>query len=119
VGLLRHVKIVSRNDVWAGGDGNNGPLILHWDGHGWSAPVQPHATSVRAIAVTPGGAVWLAEPLQRWDGQKWRWSRPVHWFFAIDDLAAISENDLWAVGFHVRRTATDRAFPELAHYSCG
>jgi hypothetical protein len=91
---------------------------MDWNGHRWSTPAQPHANSAAALAVTPSGDVWIGDPLQRWDGRSWTWSHPLHWFFAINSIVAISATDLWAVGFHIKRTFLDSAHTQAAHYSC-
>ena len=67
-GGLNGIAAVDRNDVWgvgqtttsSGGDHAVRPLLLHWDGSGWSrvaAPMDSDA-SLSAVAAIPGGGLW-------------------------------------------------------------
>jgi hypothetical protein len=79
---LQGVDAVSTNDVWAVGENEDGQLIMHWNGSTWS--IVPH-------------------PLQHGDRTPASWSnpeagRPDIYFDSLYAVAAVSANDVWAVG---------------------
>jgi hypothetical protein len=50
------------NDVWAVGVRGSGPMILHWNGQGWTTVTHPrafpNAAILRAVATSSGGGAW-------------------------------------------------------------
>lgn len=56
------VAAAARNDVWAVGVRGSGPMILHWDGHAWTAVTHPrafpNAAVLRAVTTSTGGNAW-------------------------------------------------------------
>lgn len=56
------VAAVAGNDVWAVGVRGSGPMILHWDGQGWTTVTHPRAfpnsATLRAVATSSGGGAW-------------------------------------------------------------
>jgi hypothetical protein len=128
VGGLNAVSADSADDIWAlGTAGNGGPPILHFDGTNWTL-VTPHpdveATSVTALSPTN---VWVTgtvgvffnhrthrkAAIEHWDGTSWSLvstpnptpSPGLDSF--LNGIAAISANDIWAVG--TRRTSSGTA----------
>lgn len=50
------------NDVWAVGVRGSGPMILQWNGEGWTTVTHPrafpNAAVLRAVATSSGGSAW-------------------------------------------------------------
>ena len=50
------------NDVWAVGVRGSGPMILHWNGQGWTTVTHPrafpNAAILRAVTTSSGGRAW-------------------------------------------------------------
>jgi hypothetical protein len=120
---LSGVTAVSTNDVWAAGESTTGEehnLIEHWDGTAWSvipSPPFPNTNvdfmqSISAISATDIWAVGAftipnsqGSPLQtgtmHWDGTSWTIvpsPSPSSNFDVLNGVAAISSDDVWAVG---------------------
>jgi hypothetical protein len=116
-GMLMDVSASSPTDAWAVGirwtPWGQTPLAEHWDGHSWTrtpsdAPRNAQLTAV--VAIAPGDA-WAAglssgrHPwIEHWDGAAWhRVMLPGAVYHAtINDLAATSSSDVWAVGSSFR-----------------
>jgi hypothetical protein len=64
--LPYEVTGVSRNDIWASGitkDGQGRAVLMHWNGHRWSAVDFPRRTAPgepNGLAVTSPNSVWLS-----------------------------------------------------------
>jgi hypothetical protein len=110
---------IASNDVWAVGavqatvSGPFAPLILHWNGIGWteaSVLSTPNTESLRAIAEINPNDIWAVgwyndgatHPLAfHWDGTQWqRVTLPDpggsgSW---LSTVTAIASNDVWAFG---------------------
>ncbi|HEY1331512.1 MAG TPA: hypothetical protein VGH10_08565 [Actinomycetota bacterium] len=120
---LHSLSATSADDVWASGTIEyhrraSDPLVEHWDGTTWSvAPVPPspkQAERLFGVAATssndvwvggqayPGNGVFTATLVLHWDGSAWtRVDNPnpaIHGFNVFYDLAAVSSDDVWAVG---------------------
>jgi len=120
-GALSAVSADASNDVWAVGQaGTGGPPILHFNGTTWSLSVavtipDVGATSITALSPTN---VWVTgtvgvffnhrmhrkAAIEHWDGTSWRivsspnpTSSPAL-DSSLNGIAAISANDIWAVG---------------------
>lgn len=56
------VAAAAPNDVWAVGVRGSGPMILHWNGQGWTTVTHPrafpNAAILRAVATSSGGSAW-------------------------------------------------------------
>jgi hypothetical protein len=79
---LQGVDAVSTSDVWAVGENENGQLIMHWDGNAWTIVSHPLQHEQRA-------------PEKRMSGKA---GSPDIYFDSLYAVAAVSANDIWAVG---------------------
>lgn len=119
---LHSVSAASANDVWAVGSSHNGgppvrTLIEHWDGTQWSIVSSPSPDTqlnvlngVVALSANDAWAVGYRNgtrsetPLEtlilHWDGTSWRQvaSPNVGGANQLYGIAALSANDIWAVG---------------------
>jgi hypothetical protein len=116
---------VSSSDVWAVGYhnianyGSEKTMALHWDGTQWSIVptrnIGPNANMLRAVSAVASNDVWavglgastsneVGRPLiEHWDGARWtlvRSPRVGRGFGILNGLAALSADDVWAVGTH-------------------
>ncbi|HKO62411.1 MAG TPA: fibronectin type III domain-containing protein [Pyrinomonadaceae bacterium] len=123
---LLSVAAVSENDVWAVGwaQDPNGPpyfkrpLAQHFDGGTWNIVPSPNpandtqsvlhsvsatsANDVWAVGVTHNGSFPARTLIQHWDGTEWRIvpsPNPDDQVNELHGVAALSANDVWAVGF--------------------
>lgn len=122
---LAAVASISSNDVWAVGNYQEGggayqwnTLTEHWDGTQWSIVGSPNVagadenflTAIAAISSTDIWAVGHSETnitdvplIEHYDGQGWSIVSspypPPSEFNELYAVAAISANDVWAVGY--------------------
>lgn len=132
------VKAISANDVWAVGStipsvGPQPSLIEHWDGSVWSVVNNPHpgftGDTFFAVTATSTNDVWAVGSLtntdnfqisstliEHWNGSKWSVVSSPSPGTGINELfgvAAISSNDVWAVGhFGNANSVTDSMLAE-------
>jgi hypothetical protein len=109
---LNGVTAVASDDVWAVGEDGNGTLSLHWDGSQWTRVATPSPGSyamLRAVSATTAGEVWAVGDsgpdslTMRWDGTQWivvPSPSPGVQFLDLKGVAAISQDDVWAVGVY-------------------
>jgi hypothetical protein len=123
---LYGVAAISSHDAWAVGfysDLNGATLILteHWNGAQWSIVPTPNPAGqaaygvLVAISATSSSDVWAAGFLldinarndrtitEHWDGTQWSIIPSANPGTYSDDLlgvAAVSTNDVWAVGYY-------------------
>lgn len=130
--ILRGIAVVSANDIWAGGysktkGSSRRNLIEHWDGTSWQVVPSPNASSeingiMRLAAVSPND-LWAVGNFnesgtphtltEHWDGSSWKIvpspSPGVGGAYPQGSLlwsvAAVSANDVWAVGQYFDGTA--------------
>jgi hypothetical protein len=118
---LRGVSGVSSNDVWAVGLYRDAitdlyePLALHWNGIAWaivpSPQPQPNGGAFSAVTAIDSTDVWgigyftpstgIQQPLfANWNGAEWLVvsTPPFSKDVSLWDAAAITSNDVWAVG---------------------
>lgn len=111
--IFRDVAVVANDEVWAVGTRYQGPdpepLIMRWDGGGWSE-VPPPATSGTLYGVTSLGpsVLWavanhgMTGLLLHWDGTSWTETpAPPHvpgTSVGFNDVSAESSNDVRTVG---------------------
>jgi hypothetical protein len=123
---LLGVAAVSASDVWAvgwAGDPNGPPyvkrtLIQHFDGSAWSIVPSPNvpddslselhsvsavsANDVWAVGASHNGSFPSRTLIQHWDGAEWSIvpsPNPDDQVNALRGVAALSANDVWAVGY--------------------
>lgn len=123
---LLGVDAVSDNDVWAVGwaQDPSGPqyvkrtLIQHFDGGSWSIVESPNprsdvnsqlhsvsaasANDVWAVGSSHNGSLPSRTLIQHWDGAQWSIvpsPSPDSQFNELRSVAALSVNDVWAVGY--------------------
>jgi len=117
VGRLNRAIALAPDDIWAVGVGTT----LHWDGTQWSD--SGLTKSLYDVAVLPSGELWAVgdyrDPVNRgnrtltlrYDGQTWN-TVPSPDITAMSNnlagVAAISSNDVWAVGGYSINSGTDR-----------
>ncbi|MGZ4431688.1 MAG: hypothetical protein ACXVYV_08585, partial [Gaiellales bacterium] len=119
-GTLRDVLAISAHDIWAVGDTAPNvdfpgrPLVVHWNGDSWSVIPTPPLVSgsdLRAITRVPGsGMLWavgrryvtggVVVLTERWDGRSWTVipTPSPGGYDALNDVAAASPGNVWAVG---------------------
>jgi hypothetical protein len=111
--ILYGISADASNDVWAVGNSNGG-LILHFDGSSWSRTVLPSPRyGFRALygdtALSPSD-VWAVGAIksgnnsrpgaliEHWNGTGWGFVPNPTIGGNLRSIAAISTNDIWAVG---------------------
>jgi hypothetical protein len=131
---LHAVDGIASDDVWAVGTFQSGTalyrtMMLHWDGVGWSVVPSPNIgdsdNNPGAVEVIASDDVWATgeyfdqvafnySPLvMHWDGVSWSvGTLPDH--SGLSGLAAISTNDVWAVGYH---WDTSSSYSLIEHYT--
>jgi hypothetical protein len=118
---LSGVAAVSANDVWAvgssGSDPNYQTLVEHWDGSNWSVVPSPNPVTgdnyLAGVAAASANNVWAVGSyankignavetlVEHWDGSSWSVvlsPNPGLDFNTLGGVAAVSDNDVWAVG---------------------
>jgi hypothetical protein len=121
---LYGVAALTQDDVWAVGFYTNNAtgqflnLAMHWNGADWTItptpnPSQPNTDQLKKVAAVSSNDVWaiggaVSSIILRWDGVQWtQVPRPPVVFqppfnnvaHALDDIAAVASNDIWAVGW--------------------
>ena len=109
---LLSITAISRNNIWAAGEGNDAALLEHWDGNAWSfvpGLTMGGLTILTSIAATgpndimaignyysPNSKVFA----EHWNGSGWSNTAPDTKFFisSFAALTAASSNNMWAVG---------------------
>jgi len=121
VGFIRGISADSSNDVWA----MAGPTILHWNGQTWSQVPTPSALRADAATALSPTNVWALgsrsgehpdekEAIAHWDGMSWSFVPSVDPFAAnhgssrFNGVAAVSANNIWAVGEGAGGSFTER-----------
>jgi hypothetical protein len=137
VNELSEIDAVAPNDVWAVGTRYDGvnlslPLILHWDGTAWTRLPDPAGledqAGLRAVEAISANDVWAVgwtgddiEHMQvlilHWDGSKWSKVAVAaisgsEGRSALDDMAVIAPDDIWAIGFR----SESSVFYERGHH---
>jgi len=129
---LTGVAAISTNNVWTVGTymGSKKTLIEHWDGGKWSIVPSPnigsdanYLASIAAVSTNNIWAVGLHENIddsdqtliEHWDGSKWSIiPSPNHGsdFNYLTGIAAVSTNNIWAVGGYASAPRTGQTLIE-------
>lgn len=86
--------------------GGSGPVALRWTGRDWAPATMPNVPKGKLLAVSAAssGDVWAVGAADRaglithYDGRAWRWVAAPSTRFPLTDVAAVSPEDVWAVG---------------------
>jgi hypothetical protein len=129
---LSGVSAVSDTDIWAvgtyfsGGGGHHHSLILHWDGNSWNTVASPDdgqtayfledmvalsSSNVWAVGFCQTGTNAVRTRVLHWDGYTWIQVQSPNSGSGNNlllDVAAVSANNIWAVGYYNTGTASDR-----------
>ncbi|MBK8900665.1 MAG: hypothetical protein IPM53_05765 [Anaerolineaceae bacterium] len=136
---LNGITAVAPNDIWAVGttlESNWKTLILHWDGAAWTRISSPNlgsfgnylydveaisATDVWAVGSANNGSSTLA---MRWNGSSWSivpspngTARAGINRNGLNSLAAVSANNIWAVGVQAYSTIGSAGQPIYLGYA--
>jgi hypothetical protein len=118
---LSMLSAISADDIWAVGTTNASSaasqmLIEHWDGTSWTVAPNPVISTTRSllygVAALAANDVWAVGAYAvnnidqtltlHWDGTSWQVVPSPNvspdWNEALGQVAAISANDVWAVG---------------------
>ena len=113
---LTGVAVVSATNVWAVGYNNTSTgLIEHWNGKSWNVVTSPSmgiAAYLYAVTVVSSSNFWAVGSyspdssstltlIEHWNGLKWSIvssPNPVPSNDGLDAIAAVSSNNVWAVG---------------------
>ena len=105
--LLNDVTALSPDDVWAVGEQHNQPLIIRFDGEKW----EQTPTDIRGVAnaiepTAPDDAWVVGSPIQRFADGGWTQGANVRADGQLLSVAAVSPDDVWAVGVRPSGEAT-------------
>ena len=131
---LVDISGVAADDIWAVGysysEQGVETLAEHWDGEAWSVVssqgVESRGSQFNSVAAVAPNYVWAVGaylllnqqtvPLvERWDGSQWSAisPAPVSATFGIfNSVAALSENEAWAVGYYADERGTYRTLAQ-------
>ena len=131
---LADVAALAPDDVWAVGSSHSElgveTLVEHWDGREWrivsSQAVESHASQFNSVAAVSPGYVWAVGAysllgrqtvplIERWDGSEWRLVAPAPVSATVgifNGVAALAENDAWAVGYYVDERGISRTLAQ-------
>jgi hypothetical protein len=132
--VLSGVAATGASDIWAVGRTSASTLIEHWNGAGWSVvagAAVPQSSVLNAVSAISPTDVWAvgskpaptgasATLVEHWDGMVWKavpspnLSTEYGSANVLRSIAAVSPNDVWAVGvfqnestgYHQHRTLT-------------
>ena len=145
--FLRDVAGSSAADVWAVGEyldsGIGHTLILHWNGSAWQRVASPDLVTngqinsttneLNGVAVIGPNDAWAAgygvsgnvpygTLTEHWNGTAWQIvpspnNATPGFYNALDDVAAISSNDVWAVGGVPKDVGVSGNYVLLMHWN--
>ncbi len=133
---LNSISAVSDNDIWAVGNSYDAvagrrPIALHWDGSSWMLQDIPFPGRIELLGIAAVGSndVWAVGNddyvdgvVLHWDGSSWTsLPDPITDPTAVDilnDVVAISPNEIWAVGEQYYGYWVDQTLVERYIGSC-
>jgi hypothetical protein len=132
---LSAVSAVSATDIWAigaiSGNTSSQPLIEHWNGASWSINSSTGTgQALNGVAAIASNNVWavgsvLSSPslvqtlIEHWNGSTWSVvpsSGPGPLFNILNSIAAISANNIWAVGDDTNSPAPSAEYAPLVEH---
>ncbi len=143
---LSAVAAISANDIWAVGAtgirsnpyGGIEAFVEHWNGSRWSVVPSPtnrpeiNLSSITAISTNDVWAVgtyyyddhttYSRTLVEHWDGSQWSIVHspspsPTKDLYYLNGVAAVSPNDIWAVGEYVNYSQGGRIFGLVEHWN--
>ncbi|HLJ32215.1 MAG TPA: hypothetical protein VKU38_01120, partial [Ktedonobacteraceae bacterium] len=113
-GQLNGVAVVSASDVWAVGTNNHKTLTEHWNGSSWTVVPSPDsgASVLYGLSVVSTSDIWAVGDgdktkskslIEHWNGTAWKIVPGANVRSGpngdvLDAVAAVSSNNVWAVG---------------------
>lgn len=113
------VAAVSATDVWAVGYSLDGSFLIrslveHWDGTSWSIVPSPNLNQLQGVAAISANDVWIVGydftdegdsriQFAHWNGSIWSTvagASPPGDSTRINDVEAVSSDDVWAAGYY-------------------
>ena len=121
---LVDVAVLSENDVWAVGDyvdfaGHGFLLTEHWNGSQWEAAIAPTIGATPAALVVASDDIWVVggSHIAHWNGSQWsQVPSPAPATSALNGIAAVAPDDVWAVGFY---SSNCLGYPLVLHWDGG
>ncbi|NJN54359.1 MAG: hypothetical protein HC804_06135 [Anaerolineae bacterium] len=139
--VLSDITAVSANDIWAVGEhrsangSNVQTLIQHWNGNNWSIVASPNPDPSRnllsGVTAVSANDIWAvgekagttgpnwASLILHWNGNDWQ-DVPAPNLGAgtseLRDVAAVTANDVWAVGSYSSPDTGWWEQPHIAHW---
>lgn len=99
-GTLRDVVFLATDDGWVTGSGGSNSFTAHWDGSAWT--VYPMPSQINAIAAAAPDDVWaVGWVVMHWDGTGWSQIGQVGAWGDLQDVVALSADDVWLVGSYL------------------
>lgn len=134
--LLLGATTIASNDIWSVGYFNSNTLTEHWNGTQWTLIQSPNglagSSMLTAVSAVSSHDVWAvgiqnngngvtgnSTLIEHWDGSKWSVVPSPNASTEGDELygvAAISMNDVWAVGYFENNAET-LILPLLEHWN--
>lgn len=107
---LFDIAALSSDDVWAAGYLHNRPLMIRFDGEAWSRMESDARRAIEAIEpLSPDDGWAVGDSILRFDGSTWVEEEDAMLPGRLSSVAAVSPQDIWAVGAVVADDGTSRA----------
>jgi hypothetical protein len=135
------ILALSASDIWAVGgaapifEAGIQPYYLHWDGEAWSivpSPPVPAYSWVEDVSAVSPTDIWAVGAqraqdapahetlIEHWDGNEWTVvpspNVPEGDWTLLEDVAAVSSNDVWAVGRWITLSPTIVSHSAILHW---
>lgn len=86
------------------GDGNQVPVILHWNGKAWTGSGEPAGLTgaITSVSAPAANDIWAVTGAGGWivhyDGRAWRVSKHITGFGQLTGVTAFSPTNVWVFG---------------------